>query len=650
MVLIMVKRLQQLANLPELTKLPKIKENPNADLSDWIECCQLFKMDPDPDNQLNLDPIQITGLKSRLYPYQVFGTFWQMKNSRAIGGGFVGDEMGLGKTLSFFAFIVVERQLSMLWGLVSKERQLGSRKHHKSGAVDAHLPCPSEYERPYWISCPCSTSNPSSQMMPKPGLRLAVVPPTLTKQWMSEWDKHIEKEKSPLGMKLAVVHPPAFPEHGTPDVRDATRNTATKSYMAAKKSRPTTSLNSTEVDEIVEGQEKWLVLATKQYYYPWAKTYAYTPKTNSRDKKFKPSDNSGLIFGIAMVDECHENHFKDPKPKDSKKLYNRGGILYDLPRTNSPFIWGYSGTPLVSSPRGLEPILWSIEQRTRIDSDTKSEWETNEALGLSECTFAYFDDTCSTFDNFVKGDLPLINLPNLEFSILPILRKFLIRRTAESSWFGHALMRLKPHFHHDIALKANPHFDAEFNTFHKTSFIPQKLEAAKEVQRLFDALPKEKRIGLVRPHSTEPNFPTEWFVARKERIFATLPYLVNFALAGPGPRGLTFEREETQRWAGKTQYKQSLYYQNLDKIVDTSPKITWLASFMNEWATIKEEEYGETGKLAKRSKKLVIATQFDVVALVLQMVSYNLLSPKTKTDSAPSILKNSGQVSTTPQS
>lgn len=606
---------------PELTQVPDIKDV-NADLSEWVECCELFKIDS--NNQSNLELIKVAGLKSRLYPFQVFGTFWQMKNSRANGGGFVGDEMGLGKTLSFLAYIVVERQLSMLYGLVEKCQKSGSGKHHQVGSADAHLPCPSEKERPFWIACPCSTSSPSYRMKPKPGLRLAVVPPQLVKQWMGEWDKHIDNETSSLGMRLAVVHPPAFPEQGTPDTRDANKNGATRKYLASKKSK-LTGANATEEDLPTDDQEKWLVLTSKQYYYPWAKLFPYLPKTNNSDKKApKPSKNAGLVFGIAMVDECHETHFRELKPRDPKKFYNRGGVLYDLPLTNSPFIWGYSGTPLVSSPRGLEPILWSIEQRTHqyriTDSETKSEWQTKKSLGLEQFTWANLDALCTTFDNWVKGELGFDVMPDLRPGVFPFLKKFLIRRTAESRWFGHPLMRLKPHYHQDITLKTNPKHDADLNIFHARYFVPEKEATIKETQKRFMEVPHDGRIGMYRV--TALNFPQEWHVARVERIFATFPYLVTIALTGVVPRRLTFEKAETKRWSGKTQYKQSLYYEYLDKIVGSSPKTAWLTKFLCEWTTVKEEDCGEDDKISKRPKKLVIATQFDVVALVLQLVCY----------------------------
>ncbi|CAG8975179.1 hypothetical protein HYALB_00004240 [Hymenoscyphus albidus] len=617
-------QLQQLVNSEELTHMQNIKD-PFADLANWSECCRMFKIDP--DNQSNLSLVTVRGLKTRLYPYQIFGTYWQMKNSRAVGGGIVADEMGLGKTLSYLAYITVERQLSLLYLRLEAARSLESKKHHKLGAEDTHLPCRSEGERPEWILCPCSTSNPTYKMKPKPGVRLAIVPSGLVASWMREWDKHINTD---LNMRLIVVHPPAFPVSGVPDVRDANNSNPTSKMLASKRSKPT-SANEIEDDLPAPEQERILLLASRQYYKEFVESnLEYQPKTNNKNKQAPtPPKNTGIVFGIAMVDEFHEAHWRGPPTK--KPLKTKTSILTNLPVTNFPYLWGYSGTPLVASPRGLEPILFAIEHRVRNArvhvEEANSEWKMKPELGLSQFTGENLDAICATYENWIKNDLGYEVMPNLRTLVLPFLKRFVIRRTAESNWFGSPLIRLRPHYHNDIALESNSRYNELFKIHHERYEEPAQKLAIAEAQARFLGIPAEERLqkGLIRPSANSLTFPQYWSIARKERMFATFPYLLHFALAPQGPGGLSFDRNETKRWSLATQYKNSLYCQHLKSIIDTSPKMSWLTEFLRSWKSIKAERFGKYKDVANekemdiRTRKLVIVTQFDVVALILHL-------------------------------
>ena len=123
--------------------------------------------------------VTIAGLKTKIYQYQAFGVYWQMLTSRELGGGFVADALGLGKTLSFLAYVVVERQLAVLWRDVGKSRAAKDGKHLLQGEQDEDAACPSG-QKAGWIACPCVPNNPTSKMAPQPGVRMACVPIALS--------------------------------------------------------------------------------------------------------------------------------------------------------------------------------------------------------------------------------------------------------------------------------------------------------------------------------------------------------------------------------------------------------------------------------------------------------------------------------------
>lgn len=142
----------------------------------WEECCRMFEIDS-LKNTPN-DRVSIAGLKYPLYQFQAFGIFWQMIQSRNVGGGIVADSPGLGKTLSFLGLLVVERQLSILWDRVNKSRQKRDGLHLPARDQLPTAVCPSP-PGPGWITCPCVTRAPTARLEPIPGVRMALVPAAL---------------------------------------------------------------------------------------------------------------------------------------------------------------------------------------------------------------------------------------------------------------------------------------------------------------------------------------------------------------------------------------------------------------------------------------------------------------------------------------
>lgn len=229
----------------------------------------MFRIDPSETKMGEV--VRIAGLKTPLYQYQAFGVYWQMITSREFGGGFVADDMGLGKTLSFLAYVVVERQLAVLWRDVLKCRVARDRKHLQAGESGA---CPTPPKKG-WISCPCSSSSPTSRMTRKAGLRMACVPQALVGQWWAQWKMHVDTSDASLGMKIVVDHPALVNDLKTPmeDRKDSCEQAQTRGRMEATKAVKNSKQNDTPKDY----QEGILFLTTKENYPKSMKQYFESP-------------------------------------------------------------------------------------------------------------------------------------------------------------------------------------------------------------------------------------------------------------------------------------------------------------------------------------------------------------------------------------
>lgn len=280
-----------------------------------------------------------------------------MSTARQFGGGFVADDMGLGKTLSFLAYIVVERQLSVLWDRVENARAGKTKFHLPEDEQEEGDVCPSP-STPGWIACPCAHSSPTSLMVKKPGLRMACVPSALVRNWWDQWKAHVDTTVTALSMTIIVDHKGAF-DHRTTQIDLQSRSDAARLIQRAKAKKFQDNKGQGD-DTPLPYQDGYLLLTTTEDYPNWVKTY-YT--YDGPVIKKGPKDTVGvwtkgkraqLVFGIAMIDESHE---------ESSRNKGRAKVLLDLPKANEPHIWGYSGTPFSLNPRGLEGVLWAIEGR-----------------------------------------------------------------------------------------------------------------------------------------------------------------------------------------------------------------------------------------------------------------------------------------------
>lgn len=541
--------------------------------------------------------------------------YWQMANSRELGGGFIADDMGLGKTLSFLAYIVVERQLSVLWRDVRKSREARDRRHLMIQDQTDTAECPTPPRRG-WIACPCSKLSPSSLMVPQPGLRMACVPHQLVGSWWGQWKAHVDTTNTVLAMKIIVDSPISSDINATTDDRLSSSSNPqirTRIKAAVYGSKPTEKRGGVGDDHPKEYQEGWLLLTTKETYPKFAKMYqtegqVHDPKNPGNWMK---GTRTALVFGIVMIDESHEEYFKNK---------GRAEILTKLPTGNCsvrPFLWGYSGTPFSQTPRGLEGVLWAIESHAPQTEVNKTGWATNPRF--EEFQWTKLDHICKLFDEQLKSkerDDDAIEAILEAFK--PFLTHSMIRRTADTTWFGHSLIKLRPHIHQDIILEQDVKLAGHIPEF-EAKFQKERDAVLDGYQFKWDEDPDSRRSDI-RP--TKLGFNVECRLTWRSRLLATLPWL--WKLTTPEreeENRLTLSESEVLDFRGSDQKERATPYAKfLKNIVEGSPKCVWLYNFIQDVST-RSDVNGE-------EEKLIILTQFPQVAFVLKLVClpYELLS------------------------
>jgi len=520
-----------------------------------------------------------------------------MTTSRLHGGGFVADDMGLGKTLSFLAYMVVERQLSCLWQQVNRSRALKNNQHLPQAGQAKDAQCPSP-RKPGWIVCPCADSSPTKNYAPKAGLRMACVPAALVRSWWEQWKTHVDTTTPELGLNIVVDHRGAFDFNTSSEDlsfrSDSGRSTTRTAAERYKKK------DGKGDDAAKPYQDGFLILTTKETFPAWVKkyhTYEGLVRVDGKDE-WKKGSRVQLVFGIAMIDESHE---------EAMRGKGRAKILLDLPKVNAPFLWGYSGTPFSMTPRGLEGVLWAIEKHTQANGEQHSNYP--------ELSCSTLNKICQDFANQKDLKEKTINDDAIDAVLKrfkPFLTTFVIRRDQQSKWFGHSLIKINLHIHQDIRLKqVHPIYTPQELIDFEAGFQEEKDAMLLKLQQKFDA-EKDTRSSNVRP--TKLPFNTMCREQWRLSLLATFPYLLKLATAEDEKVRMTLTEAEALGLRGSdNKEKDSGYYKHIKSIVESSPKALWLYDFIHGLDAQRDVNGDE--------QKLVMVTQFPQVAFILKLVS-----------------------------
>jgi hypothetical protein len=342
------------------------------------------------------------------------------------------------------------------------------------------------------------------------------------------------------------------------------------------------------------------LLTTKETYPAWVKkNFSYEgPVRVEGTNKWKKGTRVQLVFGIAMIDESHEEAIAGK---------GRAGILLNLPRVNAPFLWGYSGTPFSMTPRGLEGVLWAIEKHTQVENKKHTNYPQFSCATLNKICQDYANEK-DLKQNTTKDDAIDAVLERFK----PFLTTFVLRRDQQSKWFGHSLIKINPHVHQDIRLKQiHPIYTPQKLIEFESGFQEEKDAMLLKLQQKFDA-EKDTRSSNVRP--TQLPFNTMCREQWRLSLLATFPYLLKLATSEDDKIRMTLTEMEALMLRGSdNKERDNGYSRCLRNIVESSPKALWLYEFINGLDAQRDVNGDE--------QKLVVVTQFPQVAFILKLVS-----------------------------
>ncbi len=426
---------------------------------------------------------------------------------------------------------------------------------------------------------------------------MACVPQGMVGQWWAQWKTHVGVTESELAMKIVIDHSPTFNKVNI-TIADRLSSGETAQNTTRMQGEKYRAKDGKGDDRPKDYHDRCLLLTANETYFKFAKKFEYNGQIHDAKKHgvWKTGTRSCLIFGIAMIEESHEEYFK-------KK--GRAQILTNLPTWSSslrPFVWGYSGTPFSQTPRGIEGVLWAIEKHCP-KQDVNFKWEKLDAM-------------CKEYDKQIKStkrDDKAVG--HILAAFKPFLVRFMIRRTAETKWFGsHSLIKLNPHIYQDIYLQPNEKFDALIPVF-EAMFDSERDSLLEQLQAKWDDFPDSRRSGI---HPTKLGFNTMCRTSWRSRILATFPFLFKLATAEWDSRlSLTEVEVQSVKNASDQKVFNTPNGRYLRSIVEESPKCMWLYNFIPEILEQKD--------IAGNDQKLLILTAFPQVAFVLKLVSCVLL-------------------------
>lgn len=238
---------------------------------------------------------------------------------------------------------------------------------------------------------------------------------------------HVDVTDATLNLTIVIDYAAAF-DNRTPmaDLNAKSSTPRNKTRLEAEKSK---ARDGKGEDTAKDYQDGWLVLTTARTCKKFLQQFEYLGQVRDKADGWKSGKRPGTVFGLAMIDECHEEYFKEK---------GRALTLTELPSANLPFLWGYSGTPFSQTPRGLEGVLWAIEKHIPTTEKGKSGWELDKEM--QQFASRQLDSICKKFDGQVKAKKPdIVEVDSILVEFKPFLHSFLIRRRAETKWFGHTV-------------------------------------------------------------------------------------------------------------------------------------------------------------------------------------------------------------------
>ncbi|PGH17052.1 hypothetical protein AJ79_01436 [Helicocarpus griseus UAMH5409] len=509
---------------------------------------------------------KIRGLKVSLFIHQMFAVFWQLKQNVDMStGGIIGDEMGLGKTRQAILYHLISAWIGRIVQHVDKY----PAKHlnpNDDQPLDPLPKCPSQHFFP--ILCTCVRYGETASLIRKNlGPTLTIVATAQLNTWINEWAECVDFDQNGqnvVGLRLYVAHRSAtqkrFVNLNNPTIHILANESA---YFKLKEANPDPK------------------------YYPCmilTTPGSYNTHVANRIVSQPPLEYT-LPWGTIFRDEFHQEKQKN----GSFAICWQTKQQQENTDTTCRF-WLLSGTPCDRGPLDIQYWVRLLEA---------SNWcnRTGLRIGCSE-TFQRFVSKVKSLERAKLSQSASFSLNEFDRCAVKFgsfMEELMIRRTANTDWYGKCLVKLPPSTHKDISCPLPPRYIADIANREKK----QEDKAEATYRNALARYHQNPSLNKVKPRFTAQNFFEK---SRLNRILAIFPGLLNILADSPH---LTFTMAEIKEH--KTMLP--MIFNRIDEIVRESSKCEEIEKILAELKS-KRDFQG-------RKEKVVILTSFPIAVQIL---------------------------------
>ncbi|KAI1287733.1 hypothetical protein F5Y03DRAFT_114267 [Xylaria venustula] len=617
-----------------------VKHNVESDQAIWQLACDFFGHDiRRTDSQTREDAYIHPAFSISLKPHQLFAVFrilfmFYLKKTYTV---LLADGMGVGKTLESSAVVIFTPYLHDAIEEVQSDRDRNSGRHLPKGTMDHPQPdaaeCPSgTYAKGF--ACPCVERLPSSLLMARDilpiGPAVVLTPPALRDQWLQELRKYISSESRLSNGRTIQI----WSIHTSSSLPPSHRRIRGIMYK---------SETDLEKDDITEAEFAFGETSNEVYLpgrpdnghiimvMPLSTGLRSIQQESSVQCKLSddPQDSSFISHSFfikpsyIIVDEMHSCV--------SKTTVAWQFILSKLvARSSAPtYFIGISGTPIRSSPAGLEPFFdvvalpvaqtWKSPPRA-FDRPVFTTW-------VKETTWLVNHRGYLDAPDEAKQREYVSRFEKCKALREAILAPYVLQRHSHHLFFGHPISPLPPL---DIHVRAYPQFP-------QVCFAAIQQLAQLSKQQMEDKLQKRLDAWHNAPPAKRGTAPTLKTVLSEIKtvggkqgsfydlaMCATLPGLAPFILQR---KPISYRSRDIP-----TNIRRVFHHDHdndvsstplapyLDRMAQSSPKMEAIRQLVNEMRADQESIQASDGRTIIPVKKMIIFTVAPMTAYLIGLL------------------------------
>lgn len=540
------------------------------------EICAFFHHQAD---QVQPDYIvAVKGLARKLLPVQAHGVFWALQTIHGVQMSlFMAHVMGIGKTTQAFAIHHIQHILNIMYADI----RASPHNHSKAGGQ-----CPSNAQmyQKYGFDCPCWPGSPSSFVKERLGCTIMMVPTGLLEVWVHEFNACSPQTPDERRVRLAVAH-----RSGEISSKEWKLLCGDEEERRNDKGEPAASVFTPRLDNgwvIVlttpdSAVSHFLEHATNQRRKSWDHQPPGAPAVNRQGQRYitKPKtvrmfshSYQACIISLIVKDEAHLR--KAPAVKAIASCISRQakGRLIALLLL--------SGTPLTNGPSDLAGLVALMRNPQWKQHEVLKQWRGGELEQLG----AEWAKYCRTSK---KANKEYVDQVIHRFT--PLVETLMLRMTTTSDFFGCSPVRVPENLYLEQRCTHPDTWRKASNLIYESEAQNFQLRNAKRLQ-----LYTEKHgsgEGYIPLSNTSAN------LYYRSRLCASFPYLQHLVDEQNSPLRLTESEwmrhkngvDNAKKWKARTAGHDP-YYDNLERIVESSGKLTEIKKIVKEFSAFRDGE------------------------------------------------------------